>query len=514
VARQMPRVRESCRWLCLMVLLACADSPRENIVDPVNAPTIEMSAPVLDGGAMLIEWRYLTEGSVVDYFLVRRLIPGVPAEDLGTVQAELGASSEFRTATFRDTTLIAGVPIHYEVLAILPGGERSASVISSSIQLDGTRLQSAVADPELLQIVVTWANPPVGTAGFVLLRRTASGGEDRIFDTDNPLATTYIDENPKGNTVYTYALSTLLEGGAVLQSVSLEAGLFADGVKYVVSESGEATPGVDTGSRTFLTWHAQWPRELIALFAGTQGLFWHSVGGVVGFRVTESVVLSGGDYSPSSLSILGGSTTLSSLYPSRLLWTAGLSKLGNDVHINVADYDSTYAEISLPASGGAKTGMTLLGHTGTANRVVLFEGSVLRELDDSLRVLGEMAIASGEPIDIDYMDGSIWLAYPNRLLKSNPAAAVEDVTSWDAVAFPDDIQLTAMTRFGERMVILDAHSEEVHLMDLEGNVLLSWGAKGNDIANGDITTDKDADLLYQADGEGVIYVILPAGVLP
>jgi len=44
-----------------VLIAACAGTERENIVDPVNAPTIEMSAPVLDGGTVLVAWRYLSE---------------------------------------------------------------------------------------------------------------------------------------------------------------------------------------------------------------------------------------------------------------------------------------------------------------------------------------------------------------------------------------------------------------------------------------------------------------------
>jgi len=55
----------------LIIAVACAEAPRENIVDPVNAPTIEMSAPVLDGASILIEWRYIIEGQPLDFEVVK-----------------------------------------------------------------------------------------------------------------------------------------------------------------------------------------------------------------------------------------------------------------------------------------------------------------------------------------------------------------------------------------------------------------------------------------------------------
>jgi hypothetical protein len=36
--------------ILIVLALGCADAPRENIIDPVNVATIEVSTPVLDGG--------------------------------------------------------------------------------------------------------------------------------------------------------------------------------------------------------------------------------------------------------------------------------------------------------------------------------------------------------------------------------------------------------------------------------------------------------------------------------
>ena len=64
----------------ILLVTACAESARENIVDPVVAPTIEMSAPVLDGGTIVIEWRYLAQGDAAAEFLVFRIVDGEAAE--------------------------------------------------------------------------------------------------------------------------------------------------------------------------------------------------------------------------------------------------------------------------------------------------------------------------------------------------------------------------------------------------------------------------------------------------
>ena len=44
-----------CTFAFLLLLIAsCADSSRDNALDPINAPVIDMREPVLDGGSVLI----------------------------------------------------------------------------------------------------------------------------------------------------------------------------------------------------------------------------------------------------------------------------------------------------------------------------------------------------------------------------------------------------------------------------------------------------------------------------
>ena len=46
------------------------DSPRENVFDPVNVPLVEMGDPVLAGVSVLVEWRCLSEVSLLSEFRV------------------------------------------------------------------------------------------------------------------------------------------------------------------------------------------------------------------------------------------------------------------------------------------------------------------------------------------------------------------------------------------------------------------------------------------------------------
>lgn len=60
--------------LLMFVIGACADPARDHALDPVTAPLIEMSDPVLQGGSVLISWRYFAEGNDLTELVVRKAI--------------------------------------------------------------------------------------------------------------------------------------------------------------------------------------------------------------------------------------------------------------------------------------------------------------------------------------------------------------------------------------------------------------------------------------------------------
>ena len=143
--------------LALFAISSCADSARENIVDPVVAPTIEMSDPVLDGGTILIEWRYLSEGNQLDAFRVTRLAEGSTAE-LGRVSAIL-SGSDWKTGSLRDSVLIAGVQLTYRVTGILQSGRESSSA-SETFRVEGPGFGVLPYDQTTEAIRLRWSGLP------------------------------------------------------------------------------------------------------------------------------------------------------------------------------------------------------------------------------------------------------------------------------------------------------------------------------------------------------------------
>lgn len=207
--------------LCLAILTSCAESVRENIVDPVVAPTIEMSAPVLDGGSVLVEWRYLAEGSSLSEFRVTRTV-GEVTEEIGRVAASAATGSEWQTVSLRDSSLVAGVRVTYQVTAVLSNGA-SSSTASNSILIEGAKLELLGYDSNNFGIRLAWSGVASGAIGSEIRRTAADGSAETVFATDDVTVSAFDDRSIEGNTAYTYELITLLDGGGALGSATVEA---------------------------------------------------------------------------------------------------------------------------------------------------------------------------------------------------------------------------------------------------------------------------------------------------
>ena len=136
----MPRTQQSISLklsvVTILLIAGCAGTERENIVDPVNTPTIEMSALVVDDdGSILIEWRYLDDGSAIVAFRVTRALGPEHSDprqrlqsiELGRVSVAAATDGGWQTASLRDTSLVAGVEVTYQVTGILGTGDESTT---------------------------------------------------------------------------------------------------------------------------------------------------------------------------------------------------------------------------------------------------------------------------------------------------------------------------------------------------------------------------------------------------
>jgi hypothetical protein len=213
--------------LLLLGFEGCAESARENIVDPVNLTTIEIDAPQLADGAIEVGWRYLAEGDGVQSFRITREASGI-STDVATVAAVVATTADWEAQSYRDSTLVGGVRVVYRVIAISPGGLETTSD-GASILVEGTRILSVEADPSVVAIRVTWDDPPEGTTGFELQRSTEGADAEIVFSTDDVTARSFEDADIEGNTTYTYKVVTRL-GAAEIQSAEIQQNIYGQGV--------------------------------------------------------------------------------------------------------------------------------------------------------------------------------------------------------------------------------------------------------------------------------------------
>lgn len=147
--------------VAVLSFTSCANGTRDNPVDPANAPAIEMNEPVLQDGAVVISWRYFDDGSSASQFVVRKIAsasgdrfpvlaafeldaeagtgPQVESVDQGVTTVGriplTNGESDWQTVSVRDTSIIAGVRLLYQVSAVSASGDLLAGV-TRSFRLD------------------------------------------------------------------------------------------------------------------------------------------------------------------------------------------------------------------------------------------------------------------------------------------------------------------------------------------------------------------------------------------
>jgi hypothetical protein len=492
------RIRVSTLLILMSQIASCADSPRQNIVDPVNTPTIEMSAPVLDGGTVFIQWRYLSEGAALSEFQVTRTTGGIQTE-INRVPARSASTVVWQTESLRDSVIAAGLEVTYQVTGFLVGGAESSSD-SRSFTLPGTTFGLSTPDTDRARIRLNWTDPPAGTTGFDILR-SAGDVSEVIHSTSNISDVLFEDAPPHGNVVYTYELITHLEGGATIRSDPVRKGLFTVTTSIPVLPGSAALRSrvnyIGGSSATVMYTRSQ-TLELYTATAGGEGASHHV--GLMG-------------YAPLSVSMTRSTQEhLSSGSPySRYISYLNIAHDRAFFHALVGENDSLSVGVTLdwPASGGSNTGMTLFG--STLNGILVYAGHVIRELDASFEVLHQHQLNS-EPIDIDYQDGAIWLAYADRLVKSNPVQALSSVTEFSDVSLPSGTRITAMSRFRELMAVLDGVNRQVLLLSADGDVLLTWDALGPALETADIEGHDQGNWIIQSDGDGFVHFMRADGL--
>jgi hypothetical protein len=488
-------------WIVILLLTmtACADANRDNSIDPINTPVVTLATPVFDAGTILLEWQYYTEGDDLVQFEVTRTSEGV-STSLGMVPIT-PAGPGWQDASLRDTAFVAGVDVEYRVLALNSGGAITASS-SGSIRIGGTIL-NLVRDAWNLQMQLTWSDEPSGTIGYEVLRN----GEV-IFTTNDPTVHTYDDTTVSGNTRYVYRLRTRLPGGRLIESDSNE------GVLWLYEATSQRDQSTSPGSRYILP---EGTSQYGALSLTSPQAYSLSYGSDPPSSTAMSISLPDSDPATWSVAELNHSNLAFRICITGLL-DSGISFL--NVYRSLSGEPVRTEQ--WPSSGGSRTGVIWAG-AEASGKTVFYEGTTLRVLDDDFKVADEVQIDTGEPIDIIYQAGSIWLAYPDRLVRSNNTFLSEGFTAWETVELPLGTTVTALTRLTGpsstphklALVILDGMTAKLHAMSLDGEILLTWDAQGEELVKGDVSLFTPAigiRRILQTDGKGTLHIYRPRNV--
>jgi hypothetical protein len=484
----------SVRWVRMIIVLlvaaACADANRDNSVDPINTPVVKLATPVFEAGSILLEWQYYTEGDDLAQFEITRTSEGV-STSLGRIPVT-PAGAGWQSASLRDTVFVAGVNVQYQVLALDGGGVITASS-SGNIRIGGTVLD-LVRDPRNLRIQLTWSDEPPGTTGYEVLRN----GEV-IFSTDDPTVRAFDDVAPTANTLFNYVVRTLLAGGRAIISDAQQGRLFSLSEPY--------TPGpIPPASGYLLPQKNTSPSRLALALTEPEHYVLHYVFAQDYLGVPDRITL------PDSDPHTWSTAYLRQTNPEHHTVIAGFNRAGNSVFLSVfpaatvADdglVEEPVETRSWPSTGGTRTGVVWAGPQGSG-KILFFEGTTLRVLGNDFEVEDEIQIETGEPLDFDFDSGSIWLAYPDRLVRSNDTFLSEGLTSWETVIMPTGTTVSAITSyFDDKLVVFDGSAAKLHVVSPDGEILMSTDAQGQDVDQGDVGFF--ASWIHQIDGRGTLH---------
>ena len=496
--------------ILIVLALGCADAPRENIIDPVNVATIEVSTPVLDGGAVRVEWRYLNEGTDLTEFRIDRIftefeqgfepIPVEVVTEVARVSASRTSGSDWRAESFRDTAFITGVNVTYRISGLLSDGSVRTNASSGVINVPGTFLNPVFGNATDLVLMLNWEDVPSGVAGFQVLRTQPGGEPELIFASDDRALRTYVDPIQVGNVTYAYQVVSLLEGGGAMHSTPKKGGLFE-----VVASDDPIRPR-RLGESIIISARGEENLESVSIHVSQDEMF---ASLDAGFSATQGIIAAnGGDYDAGSLSgsfAILDTQQLDDQFRPHFYHIAGFDANGSEAFLDVYErFWDVHETMRWPATGTR----TAMAHFGR-NHLLLSAGDLLRLLSDSLKVEEQVILADGEPLDIEYQSGSIWLAYEDRLLKSNSTEDLAGISDWERLPIPTGIKIQTISLFRDDMIVLDSVNRKVYLVGDDGSVRLTWDTIGvNPVA--DVIGANNR--LVQVDANFVGHLILADGV--
>ncbi|MEW6751077.1 MAG: fibronectin type III domain-containing protein, partial [Candidatus Latescibacterota bacterium] len=230
--RGSPSLRWARRLSALFLLSACHDAPRDNPLDPVSTPPVELSAALDEAtGTATLSWSpYAGTHPFAEYRVIRK-VQGMEADTM------LAAIPDPDQTAYADTTLAPGVAYQYRVVAVNASGFAAPSAWQSvgGYTVSAVELLPPEPDPLAGTLTLRWRSfqGPDFAAYQVFRRQVGTDRGERLAEVRARGDTTWVDAGPLHDVSYAYRVvvqaageelpSNDLEGRLALPPVTLNA---------------------------------------------------------------------------------------------------------------------------------------------------------------------------------------------------------------------------------------------------------------------------------------------------
>lgn len=502
-------------FLCLVVL-GCYSPERNLSLDPFNKPLIHILESKYDQnlGQVVIKWEYIGNKAVSAFEVQRRITDAF--EVAARVDGQTAQTDYVQTGYFSDEALLAGESIFYQVAAKLAnGGQELTPVVS--VTIPGARAQGLTRDPVRLATLFRW-QPDLNVATGYEVYRTVEGAPERlVFQTADPTASSFLDEDITSNLPHHYFVQTLTQSGRPLKSRPITAQFYRFGTTQPVetvlpgAERLRLSVGEPSTMGGTLALVSRINQLSLYQFRYQIGLTFDGSPRIL--RVLQGISFpEAPGFDPLSVDLAGPLTApTTSLFPK--LFIGGIRTNGQ---VEVVGYEVPLFNTvwSLPEAWQAPTG---------ANRVVISRDNqerVFVAVGNELRVFSEfgsqvgLALPNGDVQDMSVHNNQICMLFEDHRLAlgtlSFDQGTLQPIVLQSVSLGRDALPVAVAHNSLGQIVVLNAGTQTLLLMQSDASKLLEFSLPMGEYATGDITIDQSAgNLLQVTDGRGDLTTFIP-----
>ena len=501
-----------------LLLAACYGPDRDLVQDPFNQPLVHILETTYEPerGAVFVRWEYLGYRPVAQFRVLRSLEAG--AHQIGTTHAPSLSDSHQAVASFRDTAVVSGERIRYQVAADHVDGGSVASV-PAEVQIPGAQMRGAMSDPLRGSVDVLWSGPPDDVVAYEIVRRTSQGVEEVVYRTEDPLASSFRDRGLRGNIDYSYQIRSRMSSGVWLQSREGSARL------YWLASSLDMPSQLPSRDRMCLApGSPEMGASLVVAEAGADGIFasqvryevgWAPNGALRVYGITDfTAALTVGPVAPMSIGI-AGLPAGGAAQGSARMFLGGIDPVTTRILLNAYSLPLISRVWMGPVTWiGGNADVPVVLTVDSEGRLWAGGGGALRVFEAGGAEAGRFVLPAGAK-DISAIGDFVWAALPGegRLVRADVRALAAGASGlvWEDVALPAGTRPEALSgnRHGQ-VFVLDASGREVLVLDTNGQQILAWQLPAGNFQNGDISVDASGgSLVHVSDASGVIHTYLP-----